>query len=116
MRSVADTTSCGEGERPEGIDKNSPLSILPVNIEQYDYLQIAENFDMPFFEVSCKSNINIEDAFLTLAREIREQREAKGVNGEEDEKPKERRLQLSGNALVPFALGSTNGENGRCSC
>lgn len=30
---------------------------------------------MPFFEVSCKSNINIEDAFLSLARKIREQRE-----------------------------------------
>jgi GTPase SAR1 family protein len=30
---------------------------------------------MPFFEVSCKQNINIEEAFLTLARDIREQRE-----------------------------------------
>lgn len=30
---------------------------------------------MPFFEVSCKDNINIEAAFLTLARKIREQRE-----------------------------------------
>lgn len=39
------------------------------------YFQIAENFDMPFFEVSCKNNINIEDAFLSLARKIREQRE-----------------------------------------
>jgi Rab family, other len=37
--------------------------------------QIAENFDMPFFEVSCKQNINIEECFLTLARSIREQRE-----------------------------------------
>ena len=37
--------------------------------------KIAENFDMPFFEVSCKDNINIEDAFLTLARRIREQRD-----------------------------------------
>lgn len=36
--------------------------------------KIAENFDMPFFEVSCKENINIEEAFLTLARRIREQR------------------------------------------
>lgn len=69
---------------------------------------------MPFFEVSCKSNINIEDAFLTLAREIRDQREAKGV--EEEEKPKEKRSPLGGNGLGPFALGSTNGENGRCSC
>lgn len=30
---------------------------------------------MPFFEVSCKQNVNIENAFLTLARSIREQRE-----------------------------------------
>jgi len=29
---------------------------------------------MPFFEVSCKENINIEEAFLKLARRIREQR------------------------------------------
>ncbi|XP_076290550.1 ras-related protein Rab-8A-like isoform X2 [Lasioglossum baleicum] len=34
---------------------------------------IADNFDMPFFEVSCKENINIEEAFLALARRIREQ-------------------------------------------
>lgn len=36
--------------------------------------KIADNFDMPFFEVSCKENVNIEEAFLTLARRIREQR------------------------------------------
>lgn len=30
---------------------------------------------MPFFEVSCKHNIKIEECFLTLARHIREQRE-----------------------------------------
>ncbi|KAL0832682.1 hypothetical protein ABMA28_000868 [Loxostege sticticalis] len=39
--------------------------------------KIADDFDMPFFEVSCKSNINIEEAFLTLARKIREYRESK---------------------------------------
>lgn len=39
------------------------------------FLQIAENFDMPFFEVSCKQNINIEECFLSLARSIREQRD-----------------------------------------
>ncbi|CAH0702846.1 unnamed protein product [Spodoptera exigua] len=39
--------------------------------------KIADDFDMPFFEVSCKSNINIEEAFLTLARKIREYRETK---------------------------------------
>ena len=44
------------------------------------YFQIAENFDMPFFEVSCKQNINIEEAFVTLARKIREQREHRVSN------------------------------------
>jgi Rab family protein len=38
-------------------------------------LQLAENFDMPFFEVSCKEDINIGEAFLMLARRIREQRD-----------------------------------------
>ncbi|GLG93934.1 Ras-related protein Rab-3 [Gryllus bimaculatus] len=36
--------------------------------------KMAESFDMPFFEVSCKQDVNIEEAFLTLARRIREQR------------------------------------------
>lgn len=71
---------------------------------------------MPFFEVSCKSNINIENAFITLAREIRNQRDAKGNNSDNEEKPKEKRSPLSGSGLGPFTLGSTNGENGRCSC
>lgn len=39
---------------------------------------MADNFDLPFFEVSCKDNINIENAFLTLSRKIRELRELKG--------------------------------------
>lgn len=70
---------------------------------------------MPFFEVSCKQNINIENAFLTLARKIREQREQKGNDFDEDEKPKGKRS-LSSNGLGPFAIGSSNGENGRCAC
>ncbi|KAI5646533.1 ras family domain-containing protein [Phthorimaea operculella] len=39
--------------------------------------KIADDFDMPFFEVSCKSNINIEESFITLARKIRDYRETK---------------------------------------
>lgn len=37
--------------------------------------QIAENFDIPFFEVSCKQDVNIEESFITLARRIRDQRD-----------------------------------------
>ncbi|XP_014246087.1 ras-related protein Rab-13-like [Cimex lectularius] len=36
--------------------------------------KIAENYDIPFYEVSCKQNINIETIFLKLARLIRDQR------------------------------------------
>ncbi|KAF4516944.1 hypothetical protein B566_EDAN005545 [Ephemera danica] len=47
---------------------------------------IAENFEMPFFEVSCKQNINIEEAFLALARNIREQREKRAEQFETSER------------------------------
>lgn len=50
------------------------MAVININIT-FTKFQIAENFDMPFFEVSCKQNINIEECFLTLARSIREQRE-----------------------------------------
>lgn len=33
---------------------------------------MAESFDMPFFEISCKNDVNIEAALLTLTRMIRE--------------------------------------------
>ncbi|KAF6206994.1 hypothetical protein GE061_018231 [Apolygus lucorum] len=36
--------------------------------------KIAENYDIPFYEVSCKQDINIETIFLTLARLIRDQK------------------------------------------
>ncbi|GLV41302.1 RabX4 [Carabus blaptoides fortunei] len=52
--------------------------------------KIADNFEMPFFEVSCKDNINIEAAFLTLARKIREQREKRGDLFDEAERKKEK--------------------------
>lgn len=81
----------------------------------FSHSQIAENFDMPFFEVSCKQNINIEEAFLTLARKIREQREQKGNSFDDDDKPKSKRSPGS-NGLGPFSLGGSNGESGRCSC
>lgn len=38
-------------------------------------LQIAEAFNLPFLEISCKNNINIDASFLILARKISEYRE-----------------------------------------
>ncbi|PRD29343.1 UNVERIFIED_CONTAM: ypt2 [Trichonephila clavipes] len=37
--------------------------------------KVAESCDVPFFECSCKDNVNIDEIFLTVARMIREQRE-----------------------------------------
>lgn len=90
---------------------------------------------MPFFEVSCKSNINIEDAFLSLARKIREQRERRvsikkdlplmyiffnfipiclqGDNFDNDEKQDKK--SPGSNGLGTFSLGSFSGDN-RCTC
>lgn len=91
---------------------------------------------MPFFEVSCKNNINIEDAFICLARSIREQREHKvcrfnclfclyfnlswnlfkGENFDEDEGKNTNMKNGTSNGLGgPFTLGNQS-ENGRCAC
>lgn len=96
---------------------------------------------MPFFEVSCKQNINIEDAFLTLARKIREQREHRvsitwlsdyvsiiliskialfqGENFDDGDRQKGLQDMIKNgpgsNGLGPFTLGS-GGDGGRCSC
>ncbi|XP_055377564.1 ras-related protein Rab-8A [Condylostylus longicornis] len=74
--------------------------------------KIAETFDMPFFEVSCKQNINIEEVFITLARKIREQRERRGDNFNDDKGQEKKSPSLGG--ISPFAL--SNSENNGCSC
>lgn len=40
---------------------------------------MAETFDMPFFEISCKNDVNVEAVFLTLTRMIKE-RTSQNVN------------------------------------
>lgn len=39
--------------------------------------KLSRDFDIPLFEVSCKANVNIDQVFLTLARQIRLQRESR---------------------------------------
>lgn len=107
-------------ELPLILDVYTDLIILAITIPYSP--QIAENFDMPFFEVSCKQNINIEDAFLTLARKIREQREHRGENFDNDEKSAQDKRAGGGgsggsNGLGPFTLGGSNNDTtGRCTC
>ncbi|XP_076322707.1 ras-related protein Rab-8A-like isoform X2 [Tachypleus tridentatus] len=67
--------------------------------------KMADNFEIPFFECSCKQNINIDSAFLTLARAIREQRENKASRFEETEKLKLERAEETKSETT-----------GRCSC
>lgn len=40
---------------------------------------MAESLNIPFFEISCKNNINIEAVFIELSRIIRDQT-SKNVN------------------------------------
>lgn len=49
-------------------------------------LKFADSFDIPFYECSCKQNINIQEAFIALARKIREQRERRASKFDELER------------------------------
>nr|CAD7588106.1 unnamed protein product [Timema genevievae] len=71
--------------------------------------KIAESFDMPFFEVSCKQNINIEEAFLTLARRIREQRNRRASLFDSAERAGADKVDLTKEEDQP-------GEGWRCAC
>lgn len=48
--------------------------------------KLAESFDMPFYEVSCRGDVNVQDTFLTLARLIRDLRQRRASLFEERER------------------------------
>lgn len=48
--------------------------------------KIAESMDVPFFECSCKEDVNIDEIFMTVARMIREQRERRASKFDEIER------------------------------
>merc|ERR1711874_868297 len=48
--------------------------------------KLAESFDIPFFEVSCRGDVNVQDTFLTLARLIRDLRQRRASLFEERER------------------------------
>lgn len=51
--------------------------------------KLAESFDMPFFEVSCRGDVMVQDTFLTLARLIRDLRQRRASLFEERERQHE---------------------------
>ncbi|GFG37520.1 hypothetical protein Cfor_09581 [Coptotermes formosanus] len=72
--------------------------------------KLADNFDMPFFEVSCKEDVNIEEAFLTLARRIREQRHRRASLFDSSEKRDGSEVDLT------KSKHQQTGETWRCAC
>ncbi|XP_075231043.1 ras-related protein Rab-13-like [Lycorma delicatula] len=42
--------------------------------------KLAEHFDIPFYEVSCKNSYNVEEVFVTLARLIRDNHQSLNEN------------------------------------
>lgn len=40
--------------------------------------EVAKNYGIPFVETSAKTRMGVDDAFYTLVREIRKERERKG--------------------------------------
>ncbi|XP_026822615.1 ras-related protein Rab-13-like [Rhopalosiphum maidis] len=59
-------------------------------VDKADGEKIAECYDMPFFEVSCKMDVNVEEAFQALAKMIKERSKYSGAFGLRDETPREK--------------------------
>ncbi|GIY16675.1 ras-related protein Rab-8A [Caerostris darwini] len=55
-------------------------------VDQDQGRKVAESCDVPFFECSCKEDVNIDEIFLTVARMIREQRERRASKFDEIER------------------------------
>jgi len=52
---------------------------LPRAVDQARAQSLAEEFDMAYFEVSAKENTNVDNAFLTLLKSIKDK--AAGKSG-----------------------------------
>ena len=47
-------------------------------VYMYGAAEVAKNYGIPFVETSAKTRMGVDDAFYTLVREIRKDRERKG--------------------------------------
>lgn len=55
---------------------------------------VARNYGIPFIETSAKTRMGVDDAFYTLVREIRRDREKKGKDRKKDKKGSRKRCVL----------------------
>lgn len=54
---------------------------------KYDcILQVAKQYGIPFVETSAKTRMGVDDAFYTLVREIRKDKEHRGKKGRKHHK------------------------------
>lgn len=53
--------------------------------------EVARNYGIPFIETSAKTRMGVDDAFYTLVREIRKDREKKGKDKKKDRNRPHRR-------------------------
>lgn len=54
-----------------------------INSEAHDF---ANNYGIPFIETSAKTRMGVDDAFYSLVREIRKDRERKGKDKRKNQK------------------------------
>lgn len=52
--------------------------------------QVAKQYGIPYIETSAKTRMGVDDAFYTLVREIRKDKDNKGRKGRKTNKPNRR--------------------------
>lgn len=53
-------------------------------------LKVAKQYGIPYIETSAKTRMGVDDAFYTLVREIRKDKDNKGRKGRKTNKPNRR--------------------------
>ena len=60
---------------------------LPIRtVDMRGAQDVARNYGVPFVETSAKTRMGVDDAFYTLVREIRRDREKKGKDKKKEKK------------------------------
>lgn len=66
------------------VGNKSDLTVQTIDMRSGEGL--AKSYGIPFVQTSAKTRIGVDDAFYTLVREIRKERERRGKNKRKDKK------------------------------